>query len=235
MTMERDMTDQSLHNLIGNAVAATLTPEFVEKEVKARVEKLITESINHALRSYSDTGKLIQKAVEDALKVDRLDLPSYGMMVTDMLRAQIEATVHQILAGRLADDMAELLKMAPKEARLSEITEEMVKGRRENGDYGPNLITCIVEDTDYGYQHIYLDPSNHYTAREKYHCEYRFGIDKDGRIFSAKLSGVEYKTGKPNTSAIGRAYGWDQKFRAMVACNTTLIVDEQNVRTGWED
>lgn len=229
------MTDNTLHNLIGNAVAEIMTPEFVDKEVKSRVEKLITESIKNALCSYSDTGKLVQKAIEDALKVERLDLPSYGMMVTDMLRAQIEATVHPILAGRLAEDMVELLKMAQKEVKLSEIAEEMVKARREDGDYGPDLITCIVEETDYGYQHVYLDPRNHFTAREKWQCDYQLGIDKEGRIYSAKLSGVEYKTGKPNAYAIGRAYGWDQKFRAMVACNTKVIVDEMDVVTGWED
>ena len=229
------MTDNSLHNLIADTVAKTMTPEFVEKEVKSRVDKLITESIDKALRSYSKTGELIQKAVEDALKVDRLDLPSYGMMVAEMLRAQIEATVHPILAGRLADDMAELLKMAPKEINLSEITDEMVRHRREDGGYGSDLITCIVEETDYGYQHIYLDPDNHYTASEKYQCDYHLGIDKEGRIYSAKLRGVEYKTGKPNTQVIGRAYGWDQKFRAMVACNTKIVIDELAVVTGWED
>lgn len=227
------MTD--LTNLISQAVAATMTPEFVEKEVKTRVEKLITESINSALRSYSDAGKMIEKAVNEALKVDRLDLPSYGLMVHDMLKAQIESLVSPIIAGRLSEDMAELLKLAPKEVTLSSIVKKMVEERREAGGCGEDLVTCIIQDTDCGYRHIYLDPRNSYSRLEKYSCEYRLGLDKDGRIYTATLSGVAYKTGEQNRRAIGHAHGWDQQFRGMVACNSILIVDEENICTGWED
>lgn len=225
----------NLTNLISCAVAETLTPEFVEKEVKARVEKLITESINSALRSYSDTGKLIEKAVAEALKVEKLDLPSYGMMVHDMLKNQIEALVAPIIAGRLAEDMAELLKLAPKEVTLSSIVAEMVQARKEDGAYGQDLVTCIIEEGDYGYTWVYLDESESYSARDKYNCDYRLLIDKDGRIGGATLRQTEYKSGKPNRTVIGKAYGWEQKFRAMVACNTKIIVDENEISTGWED
>ena len=226
---------ENLTNLIADAVAATLTPEFIEKEVRTRVEKLITEAINSTLRSYSETGKLIEKAVENALKVDRLDLPSYGLMVTEMLQQQIEATVAPILAGRLKEDMAELLKLGPKEIKLSKIVEGMVEKRKEDGAWGENLVTCIVEESEYGYTHIYLDERDHHTEREKYLCDYRLMLDKDGHIRGGHLRGTEYKSGKPNQSVIGRAYGLEQQFRAMIACNTKVIVDEHAVVTGWED
>ncbi|MBN8845961.1 MAG: hypothetical protein J0H88_22205 [Sphingomonadales bacterium] len=94
----------ALSNLISAAVAARMTPEFIEKEVDARVDKLIVESVDRALRSYSDTGKLIEKAVEDALRVNSIDLPAYGEIVAAMLKAQIERRVAPLVAERLAAD-----------------------------------------------------------------------------------------------------------------------------------
>lgn len=114
-----------LTNLISSAVAAKMTPDFIEKEVNSRVDKLIVESVDRALRGYSDTAKLIEKAVQDALRVDHLDLPSYGAIVTQMLKTQIEARVAPLIAGRLAADMDELLGLAPKEVKLSEIADQM--------------------------------------------------------------------------------------------------------------
>lgn len=228
------MTD-NLTNLISQAVVATMTPEFVEREVKTRVERLITESINSALRSYSDTGKLIEKAVQDAIKVERLDLPSYGLMVHDMLKNQIEALVSPLIAGRLAEDMAELLKLAPKEVTLSSIVAGMVNARKEDGAYGPDLVTCIIEEGNYDNTWVYLDEHNSYAPHDKYQCDYRLMLDKDGRIFSATMRGTEYNSGKPNKTVIGRSYGLEQKFRAMIACNTQIIIDENEISTGWED
>lgn len=224
-----------LTNLISQAVAQTMTPEFVQKEVNTRVEKLITESINNALRNYSDTGKLIEKAVQEALKVDRLDIPTYGLMVADMLKVQIEATVAPLIAGRLAADMDELLKMAPKEVKLSSIVTEMVNLRKEDGAYGQNIVACFVEHNEYGATSVYLDKDGDMAPRDKYQFDYQLHIDKDGKIYRAVLDQTEYKsTGATKRHVYGRAYGLEQKLRAMIACSTKFIVDEDEVDTGYE-
>ena len=82
----------NLTNLISAAVAAKMTPDFIEKEVNSRVEKLVIECIDRSFRSYSDTAKQVEEAVTAALKVDRLDLPSYGAMVTAMLKSRRTTT-----------------------------------------------------------------------------------------------------------------------------------------------
>jgi len=217
-----------LGNLISAAVTAKMKPEFIEKEVNSRVEKLIVESVDRALRSYSDTGKLIEKAVEDALKVERLDLPSYGSMVTQMLKAQIEATVAPLIAGRLAEDMEELLKLAPKEVKLSEIADLMRQEHSEEA-YGP-VITVIVEHTEYRSTWIYLDEDEHRERRDKYKCKHSILVSEDGKISSARTS--ERETGK---NWIGRAHGLEQKLRAYVACGTKIIIDEDAVVTSVGD
>jgi hypothetical protein len=225
----REVTEQpdNLSGLISAAGAAKMTPEFIEQEIDTRVGKLIVESVDKALRTWSDTGKLIEKAIEDALRVDRLDLPSYGATVTAMLKLQLEATVAPLVAGKLAEDMAELLKLAPKEIKLSEIAAEMLKGRE--GEYG-ELITVFVERTEYGSAWIYLDETVR-PRSEKHRFDYQLLLGQDGRIASATLKERDIKS----TTRIGRSYGIDQRIRAWYACGSIIELDEDYVSVGLGD
>lgn len=229
------MTDtfpaQSLSVLISSAVAAKMTPEFIEKEVESRVGKLIAEAVDSALRSYSDTGKMIHEVVKDALRVDRLDLPSYGAIVTSMLKAQIEATVSPLVAGRLAADMEELLKLAPKQVKLSDIAQKMIDRRREDGEAWGNVITCFVEHNEYGSAWVYLDQEKHYDRRDKYNCKYRMLVSKDGTIGAATVD----NKATTDVRCIGPFYGMDQLIRAWVACGTVIELDEDYVSVSIGD
>jgi hypothetical protein len=220
---------ENLSDLINRAVLARMTPDFIEKAVDVRVGKLVDEAVADALRSYSDTGKLITEAVKGALKVERLDLPSYGHVVTAMLREQIEATVAPIVAGQLAADMAELLKLAPKEIKLSEIAEKMLQ-HHEGGEWGKK-ITVIVEESHYGSTWLYLDEHVHLERSAKGNAEVRILLGKDGQISSASLSGRDLKSG----SVIGANYGLQQMVRAWHACGTVIILDEDAVVTSIGD
>lgn len=219
--------DLNLGETISKAVAATLTPEYVEVQVLARVNKLIDGAVEDALRSYSENGKLITAAVQDAMRVDRLDLPSYGSVVARVLKAQIEAIVADTVAGQLAKDMAELLSLAPKEVKLSDIAKDLIAEGDDEQRYGP-VITVIVERADRGFVHIYLDSS---PERDKHRCEHQLHMNAEGEIYSATVDHCDVKKSK----RIGRSYGLDQKLRAYVACGTKIIVDEDDVVTSVGD
>lgn len=218
------MSDENLASLISAAVSAKMTPEFIEKEVNTRVEKLVIESIDRALRSYSDTGKQIERAVEEALRVGDLDLPSYGSTVTAILKAQIEARVSEVVAGRLSEDMAELLSLAPKEVKLSQIAEDMIRSHKEDGAYG-DVITVHVERNEYGSSWVYLDEEEHYYPHDKYRCAHSLLVSQDGKISSATIDKKPLK----DTNHVGRSYGLAQKIRAWVACGTKIELDTDYV------
>ena len=223
------MENANLASLISGAVAARMTPEFIEREVIARTDKLVIESIDRAFRSYSDSAKLIEKAIEDALRVERLDLPTYGNMVAAMLKAQIEATVAPIIAGRLSEDVAELLKLAPASIKLSQITEDMLK-QHEDDAWG-EVITAIVERSEYGSTWVYLDEDHAHSERDKYKADYRLLIGKDGKIASATLREHDIKSSKH----FGSSYGLEQRLRAYFACGTVIEIDEHAVVTAVGD
>jgi hypothetical protein len=218
------MSDNALSGLISAAVAAKMTPEFIEKEVDTRVEKLLIESVNQALGMYSETGKLIKEAVADALRVDRLDLPTYGNVVAAMLRKQIEAKVAPLIAGQLAVDMDELLNLAPQELKLSAIADEMRKDRDRN-KFGGHGLTVLVERHTYGSASVYLDERESYEQQDRHSCEFSMHIGEDGKILGATLRGHDLKS----ATSIGRNYGLGQKIRAWFACGTIIHIDEKNV------
>ncbi|MFH8652286.1 hypothetical protein ACH37Y_06175 [Sphingomonas paucimobilis] len=219
----------NLTNLISAAVAAKMTPDFIEKEVNTRVEKLVVESVDKALRTWSDTGQLIEKAIEEALRVDRLDLPTYGNVVAAMVKAQVEAKVAPLIAGRLAEDIDELLKLAPATVKLSEIAADMLK-RHDDDAYG-EVITVIVEQSEYGSTWVYLDEDQVHDERNKYRCDYRLLIGKDGKISSATLREHDIKSSKH----FGTSYGLEQKLRAYFACGTVIEIDEDRIVTSAGD
>lgn len=221
------MTDQeNLGELISRAVAERMSSDFVQKIVLERVDKLITDAVDSALRSYSDTGKTVTKAVEEALKVNKLDLPSYGSTVAAMLKVQIEARVSELVSGRLAADMEEILGLAPKEVRLSALVAEMVEN--SSREYG-ECVSCIVETTEYDSAWVYLDEQEPNLTRRD--CDITLLVSKDGKISSATIGGKSLK----DTTSFGRNYGIGQKLRALYACGSKIILDESAVVLGKGD
>lgn len=219
-------------DLINKAVAEVMTPEFVKDRVATRVEKLVTEAVDDALRSYSDIGKQIKEAVAASLKVNELNLPSYGCMVTGMIEQQVKDHAGALIKARLAEDVRDLLNIAPAEIKLSEIAKGMIEWRSgfDNNDYG-DVITVIVGDSSYGSTWLYLDEREHRPERDKHSCPHRILLKEDGTISSATIDNVDLKT----TQHIGKAYGLSDQIRAYYAAGTKIILDEDNVVTSVGD
>ncbi|QBQ49061.1 hypothetical protein [Brevundimonas naejangsanensis] len=217
-------------DLINRAVAETMTPDFVKAQVATRVEKLVVEAVDAALRSYSDIGKQIKEAVEASLKVNDLNLPSYGLLVTGMIEKQVKDHAGALIDARLAEDIRDLLNIAPAEIRLSAIAEEMIKGQLGGDGYG-DVITVIVEHNEYGSTWLYLDEEQHHSDRDKYQCRHSLLLSKDGTISSARIDKRDLK----DTEHIGRSWSLGDKIRAYYAAGTRIILDEDAVVTSVGD
>ncbi|NBB64297.1 hypothetical protein GVN18_34100 [Pseudomonas sp. ODNR1LW] len=214
-------------DLINKAVAEVMTPDFVKEQVATRVEKLVVEAVNDALRSYSDIGKQIKEAVPASLQVNDLNLPSYGLLVTGMIEKQVKDHAGALIDARLAEDIRELLNIAPAEIKLSEIARDMIKDRHDDG-YG-EVITVIVEPNEYGSTWLYLDEEEH--LRDKYLCQHSLLLKEDGTIRSARIDKRDLK----DTQNIGRSYGLPDRIRAYYAAGTRIILDEDAVVTSVGD
>lgn len=219
------MTDSKFADLISNAVAERMQPEFVEKAIVERVDKLIDSAINDAFRSYSDTAKLIETAVQDSLKINRLEIHSFGEVVSKVLERQIHDICSETLAGKLSGRMTELLNMAPKKIKLSKIVEDMIE-HGYNEDYG-EVVTCIVEhDTPRDdWATVYLDENPN---TEKDRCDVNMRIYK-GEIHSAVL-GWQNRHLK-DLRFVGKDYGIESVIQMYFAAGTIIELDDDEVST----
>lgn len=234
--------------LMREAVAAAMTPERVAARVNGHVEKLVDDTIRSALGKWSGTGKQIEEAVQEALRVERLDLPSYGHTVARMLEAQVEARVAEVVEAKLKADMNALLKLAPKRVRLSEMVADLL-GDEDDGpseigfkvDWGEfrSVDVCFHPDTS---------PTRKYDFETRLHIwlpkavdAYARGETPEGTISSGTVSGSDLKKdvrfgyGTTRTEHFGRWFGFGQRVLAMYAVGTVIELDEDACQPSRHD
>lgn len=214
-------------------IVAEVQKQSGEDAVRAVVEKkvaaLVVEAIDSAFR-WGDTRKQIEEAVKASLAIDRpLDLPTHGAMIMAILRQKIDAQVHELVAAKLDEEMNQILGMAPKEVKLSDIVELMREDIDEHDRHGTHM-TCIIEESDYsaGNFHIYLDPKEDV---RKYDCNLQMYVENNGKIFSLKSSGKDPKT----SIVMGYQYAYQRLPLAAYCCGAKFIVDTQHPNTGIGD
>lgn len=230
--------DDTMSNIVMNAVATQMKAETITPKIQAAVEELIDKVIKDSIRNFSDNGRLIEAAVKDALAISSLDLPSYGATVCTILETQIESKVAALVQGQLTADMAELLTLAPKEIKLSKIVERMLKNHYEYDEkYSEQLVTCIVDNSRiHGMTFIYLDDDDAYTEDDKYNCQVQFHINKDGKIGGGKSKDrfSPHETSLDRSKQFGRGHGIENIIRGYWACGTTIIIDDEEPKTSRE-
>jgi len=227
--MNESQPHDGLYDIISAAVAAKLTPEFVEQHVASRVEKLIVDVIDSSMRSWGDLGKTIEAAVKNALKVHDLNLPSYGALITGILEREVRGNAERLIEARLVQDMRELLSIAPDEVKLSEIARDMLEARDD--DTWGQVITVIVGEPSYGSHWLYLDPDHAYSERDKHKCAHRLLVNASGKIAVAYINGASLT----DINVLGRGGGLADKIRAWYAAGTKIILDADEVVTARGD
>lgn len=233
------MEEPDLSGLVMAALARTMTPEKVEAMVSEAVDRLVAASIREAFE-WGDTRKQIKAAIGDSLRVSSLDIPAYGDLIRGLVRKAVEARVSGAVAAKLAEDMDEILSLAPKTAKLSELVAVVLEEAKESASIecdcpGEVRIWLLVEDRGHGYRHIYLHPgpapTDKYTGRSvKHSAAYRFDLTPEGVIYHASIRGHDPKAG----GLLGRLYKSDALIRAYYACGTVIEVDEEFCVTEWD-
>lgn len=236
--------------LANRALAKALQPEAVQEIVEKQITETVRSAIKDATRSFSPFGRDLEKKIAEAISLKNLDLPSYNAIIAGMVQQAVEGNMAELIQGRLSKDIDEMLKVAPRSIKLSEIVDEMRKSHEEDGAYG-EVITCIVEpqdarDSDFWGPNwkIYLDDGTHYSDRERGYAnveiEIRHGIKEDrakdnDEIYTGTISYIRESTGVITSKGgqagftMSRTYGLAQRLLAMYAAETVIEIDEDEV------
>jgi len=237
--------------LIQEALNKAVTPEVVRTKVEEHVDKLVGDAITAGLSSWSSTGSTLKEAVTESLRVgDRLNIPSYGHVVSQILERQIQATVSDVIAAKLHGDMEGLLTLAPKRVKLSELVEGLL-GHAEEDSGEVSEVHCDIHWNEYDSAWLSLSkevPQRHQQAdiRLLVSLEKKEdGKDREGKISLGSVGGsdlkkdtrfgygTDYATSK---ARFGSWFGFEQKVLSMYAVGTVIELDEDAVVTSrWED
>ncbi len=206
-------------NKIVNETLVNLEEEkFVEKVVKARLEKTITGIVDDVFREYGDFGKSLKAHIENNLNVnlDRLGIEGYNTLALAAIKEQLDKTITVQGIERLKKSTEEMLSDVKKSYNLSELIETLKnKSTIEEREYDDKITLFIEKDGSFIY--IYMDDEE---KDRKYDCDYQINISED-KPYSIKLKGDEINTKK----ILGGLYGLDRLLFKIYSTGAKIELD----------
>lgn len=210
-------------NLIINDTLTELKDQgYVEKIVRKQLEETIQDIIKDSFKSWSDFGKELKQQVQDQIQfnLESLDIPSYNQVIVNIIRDELERSVHEEGGRRIQESVRDILGTAKEEYKLSELINEIVEydcelNELNYDDYKD--ITVIVENK-YGGKYIYIDPEG---DQDWYRCKYRLTLDDDLTITRAEIGDKTFD----NKTIMGGLCGADATIFKMWTRKSKLIID----------
>jgi hypothetical protein len=186
------MSLPDLSKLVAEQFAAIVTSGAIEKMIETHLSKSIDTILKEQLHSFSDFGKAVEERVTNALQVAELkNLPNYGQLVSTIIARNVDQQLHGEWAKKLESEIAAMFVKPPAEIGLDELVEKFKEHARENafGDLADS-ITLHLESSSYGYWHVAMDQDD---GKDKYQCDVRFQVNKEGAIFGLHLDDNDMK------------------------------------------
>ena len=112
------MTETDIAKMAMKSLEAAVDPDRVQALLDEQVQKTVDEAIRNGLKSYGPFGRKLEEKVKEALDVNSLELPTYGVMVTGLVERFIKNNMAAIISERLEEDLKELLNIAPQRVKL---------------------------------------------------------------------------------------------------------------------
>jgi hypothetical protein len=232
MTEASSSAPTELTSFILAEVQRQTSEDALRKLVEKKIGESVASAVESSFRSYGDLRKQIEKAVNNSLQIGpNMDIPSFGVMVLSLLRQKLDERVNGLISDRLDAEMNEILSIAPKELKLSDLVEAIVKKASEDlSDRYGTSVTCIVEQNERypDWYDIYLDEEEDKPKRD---CEIQISLISDGKIHSIKIDGKDPKT----TIRMGAMWGYQKMIFGAYCCGSKFIVDTEYPSTGIGD
>jgi hypothetical protein len=219
-----DPSNVTVQAMFGQVLQQKIQSGALEIALAKQADKLIEECASDVLRSYGDVGKAVKEAMTKAITPnldDLADFPKYHDFVMKRLRIAAQCFCDQRLTEVLDKELAAILAELPEQITLSSLLKMVADGIREHSDPGDHYdeqMTLIIENTSFGYRHIFIGKES---GKTKFDCEYRVDIDKDCAIYSMIIDGSDIK----NTKFAGPFYNFERLMMNLYAMKGKLLLD----------
>lgn len=225
------LPQNDLQQFIVDEVFRQSGTDAIHQLVAKKIQEAIASAIDTSFRSYGHMGKQIEAAVNNAMNLSGdMDIPSYGTMVLALLRQRLDAYVHELVSARLDAEMTEILSIAPKELKLSDLAAAVVQSASEDGDRYGTHITCIVErhERHADWFNIYIDKDED-TAKKD--CSIKIETIGQGTIYRVQIDGKDPKS----VVRMGGMWGHEKMIFGAYCCGSKFIIDHEDPSTGIGD
>lgn len=214
-----------LEKVVADKFAEITASGFIEAQIKSAIEKTVKETIESCLRSYSDTGKLIEEKMKKALSLGATDwsLPEYNQLVATWVMDMVNKTLIVEGKAQIEKNLIEFFKPLEKnEWNISEIIEKFREDLSEDGEHGEITFLVKVDNTPREYVDFYFDKEE---GKDRFECRYSLRVNKSG-IWAANIDGDE--AGKMKSPCL---YGFDSFLFQLFATKAKVIDDSDCVET----
>ncbi|MCM3273683.1 hypothetical protein [Paenibacillus elgii] len=224
----------NLNKMVSDAMKSIESSDFVEKVVREKIQETLKRAIEDSLGTYSDFRKQLDQELKENLLINikHLGLGGYNLMVLNEVKAQLNHIMHVNGVEKIKENMEKMLVAVKPEYKLSELIETMKKEENEDGDKIGEKIAFEIEESSGGYHHIYFDPDENKdvglysysrSTRSKYSYKYQLHLDKEGRVYDAKIDDHELDK---NKDIVRYFYNLDKVLFQIFATGAKIIVDE---------
>lgn len=222
-----------LEKIIHKELHEIIESGIIEKKIKEVLTESIENTIESAMRSYSDFGKALEKKFSEAFNADlkSITIPEYGSKmlsyITDELDNHLKNETEKVLKERINEFFKPLEK---NEYTVSEIVE-MYKDSIEHNytdDYDnipeSHEFTAFIDKSSTindTYFDLMLDPE---PDQSRYNCEYKIRIEEKKGIWHIDAGGHDLH--KTKTQILDR---FERALFMMFSQKIKIINDEDNI------
>lgn len=213
-----------MNAIINEKLAELHTEGYLEKIIKKQLEDTIKDIVEDSLRSWSDFGKGLKEVVKNQLQInlEQLDLPSYNHVILEVIKTEVEKSVHDVGVAKMTEQLQELLGTKKEFINFSELLKEMVEDecKLNELDYEDVQEITVHADPDRSVlTFIYFDPE---PGKSNYRCKYRLVLDTEGCINSIQISDKAFD----QKTIMGGLHGLEATLFKLYTHGTKVIMDD---------
>ncbi|MEZ8095808.1 hypothetical protein ACED51_17045 [Photobacterium swingsii] len=196
---------KELNEIVTTKLATMIDDGSIEKMIETRLEKLLAETVNSAMESYSDFGRSLTKTIEASIgtSLNNVSFPEYNHFVAQLVKEKYSQALDQHAASLLEKLLEKDLNPSPEildaQKMLDEIQECWEESARENGgeieiewDEMDTAIYMTAKHPEFENDTIRISFYNH---GEK-DCQYHIGYINEGENrISGSITGATHAMG----------------------------------------
>jgi translation elongation factor EF-G len=144
---------KELNQIVTEKTALMINDGTIENMISERLESTIKDSIESAMRSYSDFGKAITEKIEASIQnaARKVEIPEYNQFIKQVVMDKFSQVLEENAVSHLAELIEKALPPISKEAKASHLMDRIREAwEGEAREHNKQEIEISVDENDSG-------------------------------------------------------------------------------------